>query len=181
MAQIKKCYLRFFEIYSNLANLLSQISIILGYALLIIVTIVVLIGVFYRYILNDPLSWTEETARYILIWTTLLATSVTIKERKTIRLITIIKRVPEKNALILEMIFYIFIIFIIGVIAKYSLIMVLTRSINILSPAMQINMFWPQSSLPIGFGLILFQSLYIFFEDIKIIATGESFKEKIGV
>jgi len=162
VTQIKKNYLRFFEIYSNLANLLSRISIILGYALLIIVTIVVLIGVFYRYILNDSLSWTEETARYILIWTTLLATSVTIKERKTIRLITIIKRVPEKNALILEMIFYIFIIFVIGVIAKYSLIMVLTRSINILSPAMQINMFWSQSSLPIGFGLILFQTSQTF-------------------
>jgi len=181
MTQTKKYYLRFFEIYSNLANLLSQISIVLGYTLLIIVTIVVLIGVFYRYILNDPLKWTEETARYILIWTTLLATSVTIKERKTIRLITIIKRVSEKTALILEMIFYIFIIFVIGVIAKYSLIMVLTRSINILSPAMQINMFWSQSSLPIGFGLILFQSLYIFFEDIKIMAKGESFKEKIGI
>jgi len=181
MTQIKNNYLRFFEVYSNLANLVLQISITLGYVLLVIVTIVVLIGVFYRYILNNPLSWTEETARYILIWTTLLATSITIKERKTVRLTTIIRRIPEKNALILEMIFYIFIILVIGVIAKNSLTMVLTRSIKTFSPAMQISMFWPQSSLPIGFGLIFFQSLYIFFEDIKILITGESFKEKIGI
>ncbi len=181
MTQIEKNYLRFFEVYSNLANVVLQITIILGYVLLVIVTIVVLVGVFYRYILNDSLSWTEETARYLLIWITLLATSITIKERKTVRLTTILRRIPEKNALILEMIFYIFIILIIGVIVKYSFTMVLTRSIKNISPAMQISMFWPQSSLPVGFGLIFFQSLYIFFEDIKILVTGESFIEKIGI
>ena len=36
--------------------------------------LVVFLGVFYRYALLDPLTWTEEIARLCLIWTTFLGT-----------------------------------------------------------------------------------------------------------
>ena len=41
-------------------------------SLLIAILITVSIGVFTRYILNDPAGWTEELARYFLVWLTLL-------------------------------------------------------------------------------------------------------------
>ncbi|MBT1450769.1 TRAP transporter small permease [Glaciecola sp. XM2] len=41
-------------------------------SLLVIVTIVVSWQVFSRYVLNDPSSFTEELARFLLIWITLL-------------------------------------------------------------------------------------------------------------
>ena len=37
-------------------------------ALVLAMTIVVSAGVFWRYVLNDSLSWTEEVARYLMIW-----------------------------------------------------------------------------------------------------------------
>ena len=40
--------------------------------ILIAILISVSIGVFTRYILNDPAGWTEELARYLLVWLTLI-------------------------------------------------------------------------------------------------------------
>ena len=31
-------------------------------------TVVVLLGVLFRYVLRMPLSWSEEVARYLMIW-----------------------------------------------------------------------------------------------------------------
>jgi len=41
-------------------------------------TIDVLLGVFFRYVLNLPLNFTEELARYLMIWGASLAISLGI-------------------------------------------------------------------------------------------------------
>lgn len=48
--------------------------------LMTVMTVVVIIGVFYRYVLGDALSWTEEMARYVMIWMCFLAASVLVRE-----------------------------------------------------------------------------------------------------
>lgn len=42
-------------------------------------TLIVLAGVFFRYVLNAPLSWVEETARYLMIWGASCAISLGIR------------------------------------------------------------------------------------------------------
>ena len=48
-------------------------------ALTAAMTIVVLLGVFTRYVLNDALPWTEEVARYILIWLSWLGGGIAMR------------------------------------------------------------------------------------------------------
>jgi TRAP-type C4-dicarboxylate transport system permease small subunit len=38
----------------------------------------VIVQVFYRYVLAAPLPWTEELARYLFVWTALLAAAVSV-------------------------------------------------------------------------------------------------------
>lgn len=38
----------------------------------------VLAQVFYRYVLEAPLPWTEELARYLFVWTAMLAAAVSV-------------------------------------------------------------------------------------------------------
>jgi TRAP-type C4-dicarboxylate transport system permease small subunit len=38
----------------------------------------VVIQVVYRYVLEMPISWTEETARYLFVWAALLAAAVSV-------------------------------------------------------------------------------------------------------
>ena len=179
MARIKETYLRFFDIYSRFANQVSRLSLIVTYVLLVFVTSVAFLAVFYRYVLIDPIQWAEEVARYILIWMTLIAASVGIKEKAHVNLTSLLVRLPVKIALIIDVTFYLIIIFLIGIIASYSLIMVITRSVKVLSASLQISMVWAHTALPVGFGLILIQSIYVFLEDIKKLIKGESLTGKI--
>lgn len=180
MASVKKIYLRFFDAYSRFARRVSSISLVVAYVLLVVVTCIVLLSVFYRYILIDPIQWAEEISRYILIWMTLIAASVAIKERKHVNLISILIRLPQRIALLIDIFFYLIIVFIIGRIVEQSFIMVVTRSVKTLSASLQISMLWAHTALPVGFGLILIQAFYIILEDIALFITGESFKEKLG-
>ena len=43
------------------------------------VCIVLILQVFFRYILNNPLIWSEELARYLFIWLTMLGLSYNIR------------------------------------------------------------------------------------------------------
>lgn len=38
----------------------------------------VLVQVFYRYVLEEPLPWTEELARYLFVWAAMLAAAVSV-------------------------------------------------------------------------------------------------------
>ncbi|WP_366658367.1 TRAP transporter small permease [Fodinicurvata sp. EGI_FJ10296] len=40
--------------------------------LMSVMTVSIVAGVFYRYVLNAPLSWTEEIARYAMVWVSVL-------------------------------------------------------------------------------------------------------------
>jgi TRAP-type C4-dicarboxylate transport system permease small subunit len=181
MTTIKEAYLRFFVIYAQFAGFLSRICLYLTYILLVSVTIIAVLGVYYRYVLIDPLQWAEEIARYILIWMTLIGASIAVKERKHVMLTSVVVRIPERMSLIIEIVFFLIIIFIIGLIANESIIMLFSRSAKTISPSLQISMVWAHTALPVGFALILIQSFYILFEDIKIFIAKESFREKITV
>jgi TRAP-type C4-dicarboxylate transport system permease small subunit len=53
--------------------------------LLVLVTVVLAIQVFARYVLNSSTVWSEELARYSIVWLTLLTLGVVIRRAEDIR------------------------------------------------------------------------------------------------
>ncbi|MEJ8574003.1 TRAP transporter small permease [Microbaculum marinum] len=51
--------------------------------------------VFFRYALNDPLSWSEEIAMFLFVWAVLLLSSVGVREGFHIRLSFFIDSLPS--------------------------------------------------------------------------------------
>ena len=45
----------------------------LAVGLIAVMTAIVLSGVFFRYVLNDALSWSEEIAKFLMVWMTFIA------------------------------------------------------------------------------------------------------------
>ncbi|MCK5095565.1 MAG: TRAP transporter small permease, partial [Spirochaetes bacterium] len=105
---------------------------------------------FYRYILNNPIHWSEEISRYILIWLTMVAASIAIKERSHIRLTAFVGRLPNFVSIIIEIVILLIIIGVIIVVTKYSWIMVVKNSARTYSPSIAISMLWPHTALPVG-------------------------------
>jgi TRAP-type C4-dicarboxylate transport system permease small subunit len=54
--------------------------------LLCLMTMLIVTQVFYRYALNDPLTWSEELARLCMIWLGFLGSAVALSRRTHIRI-----------------------------------------------------------------------------------------------
>jgi TRAP-type C4-dicarboxylate transport system permease small subunit len=63
-------------------------------ALLAVTVVIVILQVFFRYVLNSSLSWSEEAARYLFIWAALLGFSSSVEARRLFSFEIIVARLP---------------------------------------------------------------------------------------
>lgn len=76
-------------------NVLGKLLEHVATGILIIVFICVLIQVFFRYVLNSPLTWTEEAIRNLNIWSVLLGVALAVKLKDHLR-VDLIDKYLEK-------------------------------------------------------------------------------------
>lgn len=58
--------------------------------------VLVSMQVFWRYVLSDPLPWTEQAARYLFIWMLMLEMPILLRRDNNISFDLLYKRLPEK-------------------------------------------------------------------------------------
>ena len=81
------------KIINNIEEYIS--SVLLGAMVLLI-----FLQIIFRFILNLPLRWTEETARYAMILLIYLSACSGVKKEKHIRIEAIHNALPQKAALV---------------------------------------------------------------------------------
>lgn len=132
-----------------------------GYSavLLLAMLLVVLLGVVFRYIVDQALSWYDEFAEFILVWLTMYGSVVALARRKHIGFETLVEKLPPGGQRALE-------IFATLCVLGFSLI--LTYSSYVLVKAMaaetavsipEVKMAWIYSVMPICGGLMALVSL----------------------
>ncbi len=145
------------------SNLLNKVVEQLCLVSMASMTFVVLLGVFFRYILQMPLSWTEELSRYLMIWAASLAISLGIKGNDHVGLTILVDSAKSKiGRVILEtLIFFITLIFLV-IMIYYSIQMVIEAKWQI-SQGLGITMVLPTLAIPVSMiiGLVQLVSRYI--------------------
>ena len=66
------------------------------FALLAVLVLVISACVFWRYVLNDSLSWGEELGRYLLVWISFLGASMATYRGAHIGIGVVVDRLPAK-------------------------------------------------------------------------------------
>ncbi len=66
------------------------------------VVCIVLAAVFFRYVLNHSLSWSDELVRYLFVWFTLLGAAVALREREHIRVEYFVEKLPLRARRVIE-------------------------------------------------------------------------------
>lgn len=127
--------------------------------LLVAMTLVVFLQVFFRYIMNAPLSWPEETARIMIVWLSFVGGYMAMREDKHLGFGLLVEKLPARLQEI------------VGVLARASVVAFLlvvvwqgygfTRdNVEIPMPYTDVSTgLWVYSVFPIGGGLMLLQSL----------------------
>ncbi|MBR3371635.1 MAG: TRAP transporter small permease [Rhodobacteraceae bacterium] len=117
---------------------------------------VVLAATFFRYVLNDPITWSEELARYLMIWIGLVGASVTLRHGEHIRITAIRKLLPAPLRMITDL-------FVAAAIGWFLWVMTVEgwaaaeRGARQMSPALGVSMIWPLLAVPVAGGLMLVQ------------------------
>jgi TRAP-type C4-dicarboxylate transport system permease small subunit len=124
-------------------------------------TAIVIIGVFFRYVLNAPLNWVEETSRYLMIWGASVAISLGVSAGEHVGLTIILdslkKPLPRKiltlfvNALVLAFLLFMFV---------YSLSATVEAKTQ-MTQALGISMFIPRLAVPVAMALSAVQVVLV--------------------
>lgn len=143
--------LRFLERYFE--------RILITVALLTMAT-VLFAQVVMRYFLRSPFVWSEELARYILVWTAIVGVSLAVRERRNISVDFLPMIVGEKSHRVFAIIAHLSVL-------AFSWIMI-TASIPLIerlaamgqtSPALGIPMWIVYAAIPVGFALTMLRTI----------------------
>lgn len=112
--------------------------------------VVCTLQVFFRRFLNNSLSWSEETMRYVFVWMILLATAVTVKEGSGAAIDLLKKKLKSRRALAVQEI----VIFALTGITALALVRYGTTyalaAANMTSAAVHIPMTLVYAAIPVG-------------------------------
>ncbi len=124
-------------------------------------TVIVILGVFFRYVLNAPLNWVEETSRYLMIWGASLAISLGISAGEHVGLTVILDGLKKTNArkamaLLINAFVLAFLLFMFF----YSLSATLEARTQ-MTQALGISMFIPRLAVPVAMGISALQIIFV--------------------
>lgn len=122
-------------------------------ALLAATVTIVILQVFFRYGLNSSLSWSEEAARYLFIWSAVLGFSSSVEARRLFRFDLLARRLSARGQMVCAALFVVAAAgFLWALVIHGSALVAGTTSQS--SPAMGLSMAVPYAALPVGGALM---------------------------
>ena len=135
-----------------------------GILFLLIMFVSVLIQIFFRYVLQSPLTWTEEAARYSFIWTVLLGAAFAVRRKEHVVMDLLVKNFPislqRYISIVLNVIILIALIYLLPVSWKFFYFMK-----NISAPTLKISWGILFFSAPLSIALMTLHTFIRFFKD----------------
>ncbi|MCU6707929.1 TRAP transporter small permease [Paenibacillus sp. J5C_2022] len=120
-------------------------------------SIIIVVQVFCRFVINFPLAWSEEAARYLMVYTVFLGAPLAIRNHKMIAIEIIVESVSPKVRKVLRIL--------ISLISIVFFVILLFKGVDMLdvvsrqsSASLGINMDIPYMAIPLGALLMIINS-----------------------
>jgi len=135
----------------KLLTFLDKVQAATVVAALSAMIVVVGLQVFFRFVVKGSLPWSEELARYLMVWTVFIGASLGAKEGAHIGVEAFVRLLPKTV--------YRFACLLAGIISIIFCIVIAVLSFKVvqgifnagqLSPAMEIPMYWAYAAVPVG-------------------------------
>ncbi len=137
---------------------------------LILMTVIMGIQVFSRYVLGASLSWSEELTRYIFVWAGFLSVSYCTKKCISIKIEQFVNLFPKHGRLIFRLINYtlelVFFIYLIPFAVKYLMSAVESGQV---SPACHIPMYYVQAAPLVSFIMVAVRLIQRWYADFMVL------------
>jgi TRAP-type transport system small permease protein len=151
MSHIGDIYLKFID------KMNKTISLLLG-AMLSVMVIIIFSQVFSRFVLKDSISWSEELARFIMVWGVLLGAGYATRKGELIAVEVLAEYSPPKMKVVLGLLVHLLTIIFCAYLFYYGVIMALKVQMQT-SPALGLSMLVPYASIPVGSAVIFLNTV----------------------
>lgn len=141
----------------RVSNAVNRVVSYVGISLFGILIIACVAQVFFRFVLNNSLSWTDELARYCFIWMHLIGASLLIAGGEHATVTVVLDLLHSVARKVLEVVIEL-VIFFDGTVMLYSGTLLSYSSRANLSTAMSVPMWVINSSVALGGLLLMFQA-----------------------
>jgi len=129
----------------------AKVARVIALSLIAVMTASVLVQVFFRYVLNSPISWTEEFSIFAMIWMAFLVAPIAYRSGANV-CIEVIRDLFKGRALaILQIVMTLLVLAILVVLFRHSLIY-MQRGFGSTASSLPITMGWIYISMPLGVG-----------------------------
>ncbi|WP_114947885.1 TRAP transporter large permease subunit [Microvirga calopogonii] len=142
-------------------------------ALLVVAEIVVLLaGVISRYVLNEPLVWSDELASILFLWLAMLGAVVAFRRNEHMRMTAVLGMLPTRVWAFLDVVAaaaaLAFLLLIIEPAYEFA-----ADEVWVTTPALEIANSWRAAALPVGMGLMTIMAV------LRLVQVG-SWKQVLG-
>jgi TRAP-type C4-dicarboxylate transport system permease small subunit len=144
---------------------LAAIEKVVIVVLLTALTVAVLFQVLSRHLFQEPNPWTEETARYLFVWVSMIGAALAIHLRSHFGLDIVVRRLPPRAQLAAEAVALVVVLITAAVFAVQGVRFVLMNSL-MTAPATDISMFWPNAAIPVGMAAMVVHLVLGFVRDL---------------
>lgn len=142
-------------------------------ASLILMTMIMGIQVFSRYVLGASLSWSEELTRYIFVWAGFLSVSYCTKKCVSIKIEQFVAMFPRRGKAVFKLVNHtfelIFFFYLMPFAVKYLMSAVESGQV---SPACQIPMYYVQAAPLVSFLLVAIRIMQRWYIELQVIRKG---------
>ena len=156
----------------RVSNAVNNVVSYTGMILFVILIFACVAQVFFRFVLNNSLSWTEELARYCFIWMHMIGASLLIEANGHATVTVILDLMHGAVRKVFDILIELIILFN-GVVMLHSGWVLSYSSRNNLTTAMSVPMWMINSSVAVGGLLLVFQALV----RIAVVLAGEQTQE----
>ncbi|MFW6372655.1 MAG: TRAP transporter small permease [Thermodesulfobacteriota bacterium] len=122
--------------------------------------VIIAAQVWFRFMMNDPLAWSEEAGRYLFVWISFVGAAAGVRYQVHLGIDLPPLLLSEKACRVVVVLVNLIIQIFLVVIAYWGI-----RILGIIkfqvSPSMQISMLYPYLAVPVGSILMLINSLRI--------------------
>lgn len=141
----------------------------LSLSLMAAMTVIILLQVFYRYVLNAPLPWTEEVARFLMVWMTFLIAPIAYRQGWNVAIDMFSDLLKGRAHYLLQLLIDVLVMLIIVMFLKVLLEErgILARGWGRSASSVDMTMFWVYLAMPVGVGAMALVALELILDSLR--------------
>lgn len=141
------------------ADNIEKVSLYIIMVLGVIMLVVAWAHIFYRYVLNNSLSWSEEFLKLCLVWFCLLSSSILSKRKQHVGIVIFREKMPKKVQHVLVNFVTVLMIIAAAIVAIIGINLVM-KSTAQRTPALQISLIYCYGAIPVSFTLMFIYNVF---------------------